>query len=88
MRFAVGYLVHLSRDSLEDNIETINHVFYDRIYKILTDSDDDLVISQAFEILGYLLDSDFHMKKLADKRYLKSVFKKLDKFADDIIQSH
>ena len=41
VRFAVGYIVHLSRDSLNENIEIINSVFYDRVFKLLTDSEDD-----------------------------------------------
>ena len=73
---------------MEDNVDTLNQLFYDRIYKILTDSNDELVIRQAFEILGNMLDSDFHVKKLADKKYLRNIFKKLDKYADDIISCH
>jgi len=48
----------MARDNLEENEESLNHIFYEKIYKLFTESNDEINVLKAFDILGYMMDSE------------------------------
>ncbi len=64
-KFAINVVLQLSRDDIDNNVEILDAIYYEHIQPILLDSSDEHAMHQSFEILGYILDSEFHRNKLA-----------------------
>ena len=72
---------------MPEHEDVIDKLFYDGIYKILINPNEDpWNIHLAFDILGNMIESPNQRQKLGKKGYLKKIFSLMDDFTDDILQ--
>ena len=86
-RFAVHYMAQLTRDKINESEKAVNVLFYDSIYDVLMDSKDEVNRHKAFEIMCNMVQSDTQRKKLAEHKYFKRVFEKMNGMVDSMENS-
>jgi hypothetical protein len=64
----------LTRDKLDETGPIVNDLFYDRIFDLLMDTDDERNKLKSFEIMCNLIHSDEQRNKMANENYFKRVY--------------
>ncbi|CDW78052.1 UNKNOWN [Stylonychia lemnae] len=84
-RFAITYISQLTRDKLyghfiyltlfrQESDTIVNQIFFDKIFNLLLETDDERNKLKSFEILCNLIHSDIQRKKLAEQNYFQRVY--------------
>lgn len=73
-RFTIFHLAQLTRDRIDQSKELINALFFDKIFRLLLNTNDERNKLKAFEILCNLIHSPNHRKRLAQQGYFKQVY--------------
>lgn len=67
----------LTRDKIDRCEDVMDYLFYDRIFKLLTETKDAINRHYSFEILCNMTYSKEQRHKLAEEDYLKDIFDKM-----------
>lgn len=73
-RFTIYHLAQITRDRLESSNKLVNHLFFDKIFKMLITTNDEKNKLKAFEILCNLIQSQTHRRRLAKEGYFRNVY--------------
>lgn len=82
-RFAVSYVSQVTRENFGEK-ELVNHIFFYLIFDLIIESDDERIVTKAYESLCNLTQDNETRAKLAKEGYYKRVYESIDVYECNI----
>jgi hypothetical protein len=84
--FAIDYVVQLSRDNLLANEEIIEYVFFDEMFNMMIniENEEDINVDRAYAVFCNLIESRKQRDRITKQGYLKLVYDKIMPYVDYI----
>ena len=70
----IRYMAVETRDRLDQSRHLVDALFFDKIFKLMLGTTDEVNVLQAYEIVCNLLKDDAYRAKMRDQGYIRNIF--------------